>query len=92
MPNYAFECHACGLFVEDVQLPIADRDYPTTQPCPQCGQSQSIERVIQAPYVGDAMRQGRTNFSSSWTDKLAEIKSKHRGSTIKIPSPSRREV
>lgn len=82
MPNYDFECTACGLFIPDVQLPIADRDYPTTQPCPVCEKLDTIERVAAAPAIGDGYRIGRRQLPSTWTDTLKRIKSKHRGSTI----------
>ena len=91
MPNYDFQCSACKEIFEDIQLVIADRDQPCHEACPVCEQKGTIERLLVAPFIGDSMRQGRTNLSSTWTDKLTEIKSKHRGSTIKIPSPSRRE-
>lgn len=91
MPRYDFMCATCAFVVEDVQLPIADRQYPTTQPCPQCGAT-TIELCAAAPYVGDAIRQGRTHLPSTWTDKLHRIKSSHRHSTIKIPAPAQREV
>jgi putative FmdB family regulatory protein len=82
MPTYDFSCTACGLVVEDVQLPIADRDYPTTQPCPQCEQLHTIERLAAAPAIGDGYRLGRRQLPSTWTDTLKRIKSKHRHSTI----------
>lgn len=82
MPNYDFECTACGLFVSDVQLPIADRDYPTTQPCPECDAVNTIERCAAAPALGDSYRVGRRQLPSTWTDTLKRIKSKHRGSSI----------
>lgn len=82
MPNYDFECTSCGLIIEDVQLPIAERDYPTTQPCPACDQANTIERLAAAPAIGDGYRLGRRQLPSTWTDTLKRIKSKHRRSTI----------
>ena len=79
---YDFECSACGLVITDVHLLIADRDYPTTQPCPQCDQSQTLERLAAAPAIGDSYRLGRRDLPSTWTDTLKRIKSKHRHSTI----------
>ena len=83
MPNYTFACTACDFYEEDVQLMIASRDYPTMQPCPQCQAVDTIERVLQAPFIGDAVRQGRMNLPNSWSDKLTKMKDIHRGSTIK---------
>lgn len=82
MPNYDFECTACGLIVTDVQLPIAERDYPTTQPCPSCHADNTIERCAAAPSIGDGYRLGRRQLPSTWTDTLKRIKSNHRRSTI----------
>lgn len=82
MPNYDFECTACGLFVTNVQLPIAERDYPTTQPCPHCNATGTIERCVAAPSIGDGYRMGRRQLPSTWTDTLKRIKSNHRRSTI----------
>lgn len=82
MPNYDFQCTHCGLVVVDVQLPIADRDYPTTQPCPACEHENTIERCVSAPAIGDGYRLGRRQLPSTWTDTLSRIKSNHRRSTI----------
>lgn len=82
MPNYDFECTACGLIVTDVQLPIADRDYPTTQPCPTCNATHTIERCAAAPALGDGYRMGKRNLPSTWTDTLKRIKGKFHRSTI----------
>lgn len=89
MPMYDFFCTACGLLVTDVQLPIADRNYPTTQPCPQCDQHGTLERCAAAPAIGDGYRIGRQNLPSTWTDTLKRIKSKHRHSTINTTGGSR---
>ena len=91
MPRYDYRCTSCDFFAEDIQLPIADRDAPTHEPCPSCNSVNTIERVVAAPFVGDATRQGRANLPTTWTHKLEEMKSKHRHSTIKIPS-SKREL
>lgn len=91
MPNYDFTCTACGFVAEDIQLRIADRDLPCTEPCPDCGCVDTITRVVAAPFVGDATRQGRISLPTTWTNKLAEMKSKHRRSTITLPS-SKREL
>ncbi len=91
MPHYDYTCAHCHVEFIDVLLPIARRNEPTESPCPACGTG-TLERVIAAPRIGDAMRQGRTNLPSAWTDKLSEIKSKHRRSTINVPAPARREI
>lgn len=42
MPNYEYECKSCQSQWEDIQT-IANRDHPTTLPCPHCGQ-QAVSR------------------------------------------------
>lgn len=91
MPVYDYECATCGYCMLDKHIAYADRDTPTHDPCPQCGTT-TIERLACAPNVGDSVRIGRTNLPSTWTDKLQQIKSKHHRSTIKIPSPAKREI
>lgn len=92
IPNYDYLCSNCETVFVDIQLPIKDRLVPLAYPCPECQANGTIELMAAAPAMVDPMRIGRTNFSSSWTDKLAEMKSKHRHSTIKIPAPNRREI
>lgn len=92
MPNYDFRCTSCEEVFVDIQLPIADRRYPTTQPCPVCEKPDTIELMVSAPAIGDSIRQGRMGLPHTWTDKLQEMKTKHRHNTIKVPQPGRREV
>jgi len=61
-------------------------------PCPQCNTANSIERLISAPNIGDNIRQGRHHLPSTWTDKLAAMKSHHRHSTIHVPKPGKKEI
>jgi hypothetical protein len=63
-----------------MQLPIAERDYPTTQECPQC----DSKRVISAPGVSYTINRGGVKTPESFKDILRDIKSKHRGSTINV--------
>lgn len=88
---FDYQCTACHEQFLDIFAEFEDRDIPTTEPCPSCNTEHSIVRLIGAPSIGDSMRQGRTNLPSSWTDKLTEMKGKHRHSTIKVPSPGSRE-
>lgn len=92
MPNYDYHCNECQVDFIDIQLPIADRNLPCEEPCPSCNATGTIERILSAPAIGDSVRLGRTGFSSSWTDHLAQMKSKHLHSTIKVPAPGRREI
>lgn len=90
MPTYDYVCTSCNFVAEDIQCRIDDRKIPTTEPCPECGEL-TVELAVSAPHIGDAMQLGRLNLPSSWTDKLSEMKTKHRRNTIKVPSPAKRE-
>ena len=63
---------------------IADRDYPTTQPCPQCQKEGTIERCVSAPGVSYTINRGGLKTPDSFKDILRTIKKKHRGSTINV--------
>ena len=58
MPNYDYRCTACDFVVIDMLVSIADRDYPTTQPCPQCQKEGTIERCVSAPGVSYTINRG----------------------------------
>jgi hypothetical protein len=88
---FDYTCNECNEIFADIFLETDDRDVPTQEPCPVCNKPNSVVRLWSAPAIGDSVRQGRTNLPSSWTDKLTEMKSKHRHSTIKVPAPSKRE-
>lgn len=84
MPNYDFRCTACDFVVIDMHLPIAERDYPTTQPCPQCEREGTIERCIAAPGVSYTINRGGVKTPETFKDILRNIKKNHRGSTINV--------
>lgn len=44
MPLYAYNCKGCGHAFEG-QIKMADRDFPTTQACPECGEMK-VERGL----------------------------------------------
>lgn len=67
-----------------MQLPIAQRDFPTTQECPQCDSKGTIERVISAPGVSYTANRGGLKTPETFKDILRDIKKKHRGSTIDV--------
>lgn len=84
MPNYDFSCTDCGFTVTDVQLLIAERDYPTTQPCPSCEKEGTIARIIAAPGVNYSINRGGLK-TPEWTkDRLKHIKSQFPRSTINV--------
>lgn len=82
MPSYDFECTACTSRFEDIQLSVEDRRFPTTQPCPACGELNTLELCAAAPAIGDGYRLGRRHLPTTWTDTLKRIRGKHWGSTI----------
>lgn len=85
MPNYDYRCTNCGNVITDVQLPIAQREYPTTQPCPACQAEGVIEQCITAPGVSYTANRGGLKTPETFKDILRNIKQHHRGSTIQVP-------
>lgn len=89
---YDYFCNACNTVIEDILLPYSQCDLPLDEPCPLCEATKSIERLPAAPAIGDAMRLGRTQLPSTWTDKLARIKQHNYKSTMHVPTPGKREI
>lgn len=83
MPNYDYKCESCGFTVLDVQLPIAARDFPTTQPCAQCNEFE-VQRCLAAPGVGYTVNRGGLKTPDAFKDILRDIKKRHRKSTINV--------
>lgn len=83
MPNYDFSCRTCGNLITDVFLPIAERDRPTTELCPACGEP-TIERCVSAPGVSYTINRGGLKTPQGFKDILKDIKSKHPRSTINV--------
>ncbi len=92
MPMYDYQCRNCNQQYTDVFLSITNRDNPTIEACSICGVVGKIERCVAAPGIGDAIRLGRMNLPTTWTDKLTNMKKNYLHSTIKVPSPGKREV
>ena len=87
MPNYSYSCSAdgCDFRVVDLNLPIAGRNYPTTQPCPICKSENAIVKDITAPGVSYTINRGGLKVPETFKDILRNIKSVHPGSSIIIP-------
>ena len=87
MPNYSYSCSAagCDFKVVDLNLPIAGRNYPTTQSCPKCKSENTIVKDITAPGVSYSINRGGLKVPETFKDILRKVKRDHRGSTIKIP-------
>ena len=87
MPNYSYSCSVsgCDFKVVDLNLPIAGRNYPTTQPCPICKSENTIVKDITAPGVSYSINRGGLKVPDTFKDILRNIKSVHPGSSINIP-------
>ena len=83
MPYYDYKCEKCGHEFEE-NLKIAERDTPTEQPCrfPTCGGE--VRMVYAKPYIGDPWHHSGKKVDEGFKDRLREIKSSHRGSTINV--------
>lgn len=51
MPNYEYLCRKCDHRWEDIQT-IANRDLPTTLPCPQCAAPEVVRGWDTPPTMG----------------------------------------
>ncbi len=67
-----------------MNLPIDARNYPTTQPCPQCASDGTIVKGISAPGVSYTANRGGLKTPDTFKDILRNVKSQHRGSTINV--------
>ena len=87
MPNYSYSCSVgdCDFKIVDLNLPVAGRNYPTTQSCPKCKSENTIVKELTAPGVSYTINRGGLKVPETFKDLLRNIKSEHRGSTINIP-------
>ena len=87
MPNYSYSCSAagCDFKVVDLNLPVAGRNYPTTQSCPKCKSENTIVKELTARGVSYTVNRGGLKVPETFKDLLRNIKSEHQGSTINIP-------
>lgn len=81
MPNYLYTCDSCNYTYEQFAT-IANRKAEEKEKCPNCGKKK-ILLAPAAPGLGDPVKLGVTKLPNEWVHKLQEMKSKHRGSTIK---------
>ena len=83
MPYYDYKCEKCGHEFEE-NLKIAERDTPIEQPCrfPTCGGE--VRMVYAKPHIGDPWHHSGKKVDEGFKDRLREIKSSHRGSTINV--------
>ncbi len=55
MPTYTYQCTKCD-FIFDEQHTIANREAPLSEPCPTCGKSGSIDKLLTSPLICDSVR------------------------------------
>ena len=73
--TYTYICSSCNEQWDDRQL-MADRDLPTSQPCPHCNSEGTVKRTIAfAPRI--SYEGGQTvlqRAGSGWNDVLNKVK------------------
>ena len=74
MPNYDYRCHMCDYTFEK-QLLIADRNKPTKEPCPKCGEK-AVQKLFGAPGVADPVSLGRRKIDGGMLEVFAKIEEK----------------
>lgn len=80
MPLYDYVCLECGHDFEK-NLKIADREKPTNEACPNCGQFESVKQMIaKAPGIGDPVRLGIRQPDDTWKDFTRRLKKSNPGS------------
>lgn len=78
---YDYRCEKCEHTFERV-LKMADMMVPTTEPCPNCGETGSVTKVITAPNINGFNSFGTTKINRDFQDRLTSMKKFYKGSTI----------
>lgn len=81
MPTYAYKCKKCNHEFDWVSK-IDLREKPLTDPCPNCGEYDNIERVITSVGFGDPVRMGFIKGDSGMKEALQRIHEKTPGSRL----------
>jgi len=77
MPIYDFLCEKCKHTWEK-QLIMADREKPTTEPCPQCGERDTVHQYLpHAAAIGDPVRLGIKKPSGLFRELQSKIAQNH---------------
>lgn len=74
--NYDYHCGSCDTRWEQ-SVRLADRDLPTTVPCPHCGAEGTVVRCLAAPsvsYDGGGVVSVVRRAGSGWNDVLNKVK------------------
>tara|TARA_Y100000592_G_C5392550_1_gene278977 strand:- start:179 stop:433 length:255 start_codon:yes stop_codon:yes gene_type:complete len=74
MPNYDYKCKLCD-FTFEKQLLIADRNKPTKQPCPKCGEK-AIKILFGMPGIGDSVSLGQKKIDNGMREVFSKIEEK----------------
>ena len=76
MPRYDFHCSECDSQFEQ-ESTIANRDLLLENPCPNCGKSGNLTRLVGAPPTLDPVMLGIKQPSATFQNRLREIASSH---------------
>lgn len=83
MPYYDYFCQHCEKQWEDFQT-IANREIPTTQPCPQCGKENCVVQMMSVPAIGDPIQLGKRKTTTPFRERMAQIAKTHRTGNINV--------
>jgi putative FmdB family regulatory protein len=85
MPQYDYRCGSCEHTFEKT-LKITDRDNPTLESCPSCGDREVFKTLISAPVYGDALRMGSTvkDKNGKWTEVLRQVHNSNYKSNLSL--------
>jgi len=82
MPLYGYVCTACGHTFDEF-LSIANRNDPTENACPHCGEK-AVAMMMGAPPMADPVRLGRIKAPEGFRDVLRNVKDKFYQSKITV--------
>ena len=77
MPNYNYECSKCEMVWDEIH-PIADKDKPTTLPCPHCKKKKCVTKSWKDCTPGLGADWNLTPDKASggrWSELMTRIKS-----------------
>ena len=81
MPTYTYQCTKCELVFDELHT-IANRETPLSEPCPTCGESGSIDKLLTSPLICDSVRVGVSKIHTGFKEVLQGIHKKYAGSQL----------
>lgn len=78
---YDYRCEKCEHTFERI-LKVDDMMIPTTEPCPNCGESGSIVKTITAANINGFNSFGTKKINRDFQDRLSSMKKFYKGSNI----------